>query len=73
MSERFFLLGELSGDYQMTELGLKVGAGSEGWLRMVPITETELKHRLQEIIDADHTMEDCLEILIHGHGERGER
>jgi hypothetical protein len=37
------------------------------------ITESELKKRLQEIIDADHPMENCIDILLHGEGKEPER
>jgi hypothetical protein len=37
------------------------------------ITESELKKRLQEIIEADHPMENCIDILLHGEGKEPEQ
>jgi len=56
--------GEMERRFVIKEWG--IDDPTPGWT----ITEAELKHRLQEIIDADHAMEDCIEILIYGHDER---
>ena len=78
MPTEVILIGEITGneDYQMCELGLKVGPDSNGWVVLRPVSKDELKRRVVEMMRICKTstknphkivnFEKMLQILLNG-------